>query len=47
MTQRWLAVVLPHSEKGFRKVKGSADFAAGVAAIDTEQKDDRLFLAAR
>jgi hypothetical protein len=41
MTQRWLAVVLLQSEKGFRKVKGYADIAAVIAAIDTEQAESK------
>jgi putative transposase len=41
MAQRWLAAVLLHSEKGFRKIKGYADIAAVVGAIETEQVETK------
>lgn len=41
MAQRWLAAVLLHSEKGFRKIKGYEDIAAVVAAIETEQAETK------
>jgi len=41
VAQRGLAAVLLHSETGFRKVKGYADIAAGVAAIETEQAESK------
>lgn len=37
MTQRWLASVLLHCEKGFNRIKGYAEIAATVAAIEAEQ----------
>jgi len=39
MTQRWLASVLLHCEKGFNRIKGYAEIAATVAAIEAEQAD--------
>jgi putative transposase len=39
MTQRWLASVLLHCEKGFNRIKGYAEIAAVVAAIEAEQAD--------
>lgn len=39
MTQRWLASVLLHCEKGFKRIKGYAEIAAVVAAIEADQAD--------
>jgi putative transposase len=39
MTQRWLASVLLHCEKGFNRIKGYAEIAAVVAVIEAEQAD--------
>ena len=41
MAQRWLAAVLLHSEKGFRKIKGYADITAVVEAIEAEQVETK------
>ena len=41
MAQRWLAAVLLHCEQGFKKVKGYADIAAVVAAIEAEQVETK------
>ncbi len=41
MAQRWLAAVLLHSEKGFRKIKGYEDIAAVVRAIEAEQAETK------
>ena len=40
MTQRWLGSVLLHCEKGFNRIRGYADIAAVVVAIEAEQADD-------
>ena len=40
MTQRWLAAVLLQCEKGFKRVKGYAEIAAVVVAIEAEQADN-------
>jgi len=37
MAQRWLAAVLLHSEKGFKRIKGYSEIADVVAVIETEQ----------
>ena len=39
MAQRWLAAVVLHCEKGFKKVKGFLEIAAVVAAIEKEQEE--------
>lgn len=39
MTQRWLASVLLHCETGFKRIKGYAEIAAVVAAIEAEQAE--------
>ena len=40
MTQRWLAAVSLHCEEGFKRIKGYADIATVVAAIEAEQAGD-------
>jgi transposase-like protein len=40
MAQRWLAAVVLHCENGFKKVKGFAEIAAVVAAIEKEQEEN-------
>lgn len=40
MMQRWLASVLLHCEKGFRRVKGFASIGEVMATIDSEQADN-------
>lgn len=40
MAQRWLAAVLLHCEKGFKRIKGYAEIAAVIAAIDDELAKD-------
>lgn len=40
MRQRWLAAVLLHCEKGFKRVKGHASIDAVVAAIEQHQADN-------
>ena len=42
MLQRWLAAVLQHCEKSFRRVKGFASIPDVVANIEAEQKDQKL-----
>lgn len=42
MRQRWLAAVLLHCEKGFRRVKGHASIMTVVAAIDAMWADEEL-----
>ena len=39
MSQRWLASVLLHCEKGFNRVKGFASIPAVVESIEAEQKN--------
>jgi transposase-like protein len=39
MAQRWLAAVLLHSEKGFKRIKGYPEIADVVAVIETEQRE--------
>jgi len=39
MAQRWLAAVLLHSEKGFKRTKGYSEIADVVAVIETEQAE--------
>jgi putative transposase len=39
MIQRWLGSVLLHCEKGFNRIRGYADIAAVVAAVEAEQAD--------
>ena len=39
MSQRWLAAVLLHCEKGFRRIKGYADIADLIASIDRYHAD--------
>ena len=41
MRQRWLAAVLLHCERRFRRVKGYASIDTVVAAIDAIQRRDR------
>jgi len=41
MSQRWLAAVCLHCEKGFRRVKGFAAIPQVMAAIEAEQEDER------
>lgn len=41
MTQRWLASVLLHCEKGFRRVKGCAEIAEVIATIEAQQKEEK------
>ncbi len=40
MAQRWLAAVLLHCERGFKRIKGYAEIAAVIAAIDDELAKD-------
>jgi len=42
MLQRWLASVLQHCEKGFKRIKGFASIPDVVANIEAEQKDQTL-----
>jgi len=42
MRQRWLATVLLHCEKGFKRVKGHASIAAVVAAIEASHAEEGL-----
>lgn len=46
MRQRWLAAVLLHCEKGFRRVKGHASIEAVVATIDAIQTEQEVCRAA-
>lgn len=46
MAQRWLACVLLHCEKGFKRVKGYRDIEQVVANIIEEQEQDSMLLAA-
>lgn len=46
MAQRWLAAVLLHCEKGFRRIKGYRDIEQVVANIIEEQEQASLLLAA-
>jgi transposase-like protein len=39
MAQRWLAAVLLHSEKGFKRIKGYSEIADVVAVIEKEQAE--------
>jgi hypothetical protein len=39
MSQRWLATVLLHCEKGFRRVKGFFSIAEVVATIEQIQEE--------
>ena len=41
MSQRWLAAVCLHCEKGFRRVKGFASIPDVIARIDVEQADEK------
>ena len=41
MSQRWLAAVCLHCEKGFRRVKGFASIPDVIAAIEAEQVYDK------
>jgi transposase-like protein len=43
MSQRWLAAVCLHCEKGFRRVKGFASIHDVIAAIEAEQVYDKKF----
>jgi transposase-like protein len=45
MSQRWLAAVLLHCEKGFRRIKGYADIAETLREID-QYFDDQIPVAA-
>jgi putative transposase len=42
MRQRWLAAVLLHCEKGFKRVKGHAAIEAVVAAIDASHAEEEI-----
>lgn len=42
MRQRWLAAVLLHCEKGFKRVKGHASIAGVLAAIDASHAEEEL-----
>lgn len=42
MSQRWLASVLLHCEKGFRRVKGYEDITTVIENIDNELRDQKL-----
>ena len=46
MAQRWLACVLLHCEKGFKRVKGYRDIEQVVANIIEEQEQVSMLLAA-
>ena len=46
MTQRWLAAVCLHCEKGFRKVKGYRSITSVVKKIEAMQADGRQLSAA-
>jgi putative transposase len=41
MAQRWLAAVLLHSEKGFKRTKGYTEIAAVVATIESQQAESK------
>jgi putative transposase len=41
MSQRWLAAVCLHCEKGFRRVKGFASIPDVIAMIEVEQADEK------
>ena len=43
MSQRWLAAVCLHCEKGFRRVKGFASIPYVIATIEAEQVYDKKF----
>jgi hypothetical protein len=40
MSQRWLATVLLHCEKGFRRVKGYLGLAEVMATIEQIQQEE-------
>jgi hypothetical protein len=40
MSQRWLATVLLHCEKGFRRVKGYLGIAGVIAIIEQTQEEN-------
>jgi hypothetical protein len=46
MAQRWLASVLIHCEKGFRRIKGYRDIPQVLANIEAAQNEDMLQAAA-
>jgi transposase-like protein len=41
MSQRWLAAVCLHCEKGFKRIKGFASIPDVIATIEAEQGDDK------
>ena len=43
MSQRWLATVLLHCEKGFRRVKGYLGITEVVATIEQVQEEKYAF----
>jgi hypothetical protein len=43
MSQRWLATVLLHCEKGFRRVKGYLGIAEVIATIEQIQEEKYAF----
>ena len=43
MSQRWLATVLLHCEKGFRKVKGYLGIAEVMVTIEQTQEENCMF----
>jgi hypothetical protein len=45
MSQRWLATVLLHCEKGFRRVKGHLEIAGVMATIERIQQEEDGVLA--
>ncbi len=45
MRQRWLGTVLPHCEKGFKKIKGHKDIAAVLKTIDGDQREQEKMAA--
>jgi len=46
MAQRWLASVLLHCEKGFRRIKGYRDIPRVLANIEAAQDEAMLQVAA-
>ncbi len=41
MSQRWLAAVCLHCEKGFKRIKGFASISDVIATIEEKQSNDK------